>query len=78
MKNINIFLAIIVLGLSIYSLYFPDYDSILIPITQITMVILTFSLGLFLLKANNKKIGILCFIAAGFSLIGLITKSIFS
>lgn len=78
LKNINIFLAIIVMGLSIYSLLFPDHDSLLLPITQFTMVLLTLSLGLSVLKENNKAIGILCFIAAGFSFLVLISKSIFS
>ena len=78
LKIITIILAIIVMGLSFYSLILPDVDRLLIPITQLTFALLGLFLGLLALKEKHKIPAIVCFSSLGFWLMVIFAKSIFN
>ncbi len=78
LKIITIILAIIVMGLSLYSLIYPDGDSLLFPIPELAFALLGLFIGLLLLKEKNKIPAILCFSGLGFGLVVLLAKSIFN
>ena len=69
LKNITIILSIIVMALSLYSLIYPNDDSLLFLIMEFTFPLLGLFLGLLLLKEKNKVPAILCFSALGFWLV---------
>ena len=69
LKYITIILSIIVMALSLYSLIYPNDDSLLFLIMEFAFPLLGLFLGLFLLKEKNKVPAILCFSALGFWLV---------
>ena len=78
LKNITIILSIIVMALSLYSLIYPNDDSLLFLIMEFAFPLLGLFLGLFLLKEKNKVPAILCFSALGFWLVVSVAKYIFN
>ena len=76
--KIYLFLGLILLFLSTYSLINPKHDNLLLPIMNMTLALLFLKLGLSTLKGKNRSTGILILIVSGLMLVGTLAKLLFS
>lgn len=79
MKNIiQILLGITVFGLASYSLIYPEYDNISLPVMNLTMALLLAVIGLSVMKENHKNGGVLLVVTSGLLFVVTIAKLIFN
>lgn len=79
MINITqILLGITVFGLASYSLIYPEYDNISLPIMNLAMALLFAVIGLSVMKENRKNGGVLLVVTSGLLFVITIAKLIFN
>ncbi|WP_312471988.1 hypothetical protein [Neobacillus sp.] len=76
-RFIIVFIALIVIGIGLYSLINPENDNLLLPIMQFSQALLLVAVGLYQLKLKHKDIAIISFCAGGFVFAVFILKQIF-
>ena len=76
--RIYLFLSLILLSLSTYSLINPEHDNLLLPIMNMTLALLFLKLGLSTLKGKDRSTGILILILSGLMLVGTLAKLLFN
>lgn len=74
---IQILLGTTVFGLASYSLIYPEYDNILIPVMDLALALLLTLMGLSIMKDNRKNVGVLLLVTSGLLFVVTIAKPIF-
>lgn len=69
-----VFLGLVLLSLSTYTLINPKHDNLLIPIMNITLAILFLKFGFSTLKGKDRSTGILILIVSSLMLIFTLVK----
>ena len=78
MNIIKILLGITVFGLASYSLIYPEYDNISLPVMNLALALLLAVIGLSVMKENRKNGGVLLVVTSGLLFVVTIAKLIFN
>ena len=75
---LQILLGITVFVLASYTLIYPEYDNISLPVMNLGMALLFAVIGLSVMKENHKNEGVLLVVTSGVLFVVTIAKLIFN
>ena len=76
--KVYLFLGLVLLTISTYTLINPEHDNILVPIINMTLALLLLKLGFSTLKGKHRQSSILLMIASGLLFIFTLAKLLFN
>lgn len=76
--KIYLFLGLVLLSVSIFTLINSEHDNLLVPIINITLALLLLKLGFSTLKGKHRQASILLLIASGLLFIFTLAKLLFN